>query len=527
LRLAAWLAWIVPFAIYCASLDSAIAYWDTGEAQVVPWIFGIMHATGFPAFTILAGVFAHAFPIGAVAFRIVLFSALAMSGAAWLLSRIVVLLDGDAWIAAATAWLFAFGYVAWTRGTRAEVHALAVFFAVATLYAAIRWYRTGEARSLIFGALAWGLGIAVHPIDALLLPALLILFVVRLRSVPLRAFCFALAALLFGVAWYAYLPARSAVVTAARLDPTRTLGLPPGRAFWDNNHPSSWNGFVREVSGTEFAAGGTIAAMIAPQTYVKRGPEYVLTLLGEITPVGVLLALVGLYALWRGDRAVAAALVAAYAVPTAFALAYTIEADTRRYEIIGFAVAAVLAGYGASSLIEALASMRRGVPIAFALLALALVAINRQTFDQRNDKGAQGVISTVVKNTPRNAVLISPWLFATPLAYGAYVEHRLDDRIVESAWLAEDAAYVPVWTRTRPVYVVGILFGDVPGYRTVKIPGSPDLFRVVPSQGSQRSSSRSSYRTFVPRRTTTTSCSPTRSCTGTLGSTGRARTSMR
>lgn len=492
---------------------------------MVPWIFGIMHATGFPAFTIIAGIFAHAAPIGSVAWRMTIFSALAMSGTAWLVSRIIALLDGDPWIGVGSSWLFAFGSIAWTRGTRAEVHALAAFLAAATLYCAIRWYRTGEPRVLVGGALLWGLGIATHPIVALLLPALVLLFSARVRSVSLRSFCFALAALAMGLACYAYLPARSAAVTAARLDPTRTLGLPPGRAFWDNNHPSSWDGFVKEVSGTQFSAGGTLAAMFTPSTYHTRGPDYVLALLGEMTPFGVLLACAGLYALWKRDRVLALAAFAAFAMPTAFALAYTIEADTRRYDLIGFAVTAVLAGYAGSVLSLVLPLLYRATLAVLMSLVIALLVLNRQTFEQRHDRGAQAVISSVVKNTPDNAVLISPWLFATPLAYGAYVEHRLGHRIVESAWLADDAAYVPAWTRTRPVYVVGILFGEVAGYRTVKIPGTPDLFRVVPAPPLPRSSLRSSRRIFAPRRTTISSCSQTHSLTGIRGSPGPAPTS--
>ena len=511
--------------VFCASLDSAIGYWDTGEAQVVPWIFGIMHATGFPAFTLLAGVFAHVVPFGSVAWRVTVFCAVAMSAAAWLVSRIVVRLEGDPWIAAATSWVFAFGYVVWTRGTRAEVHALAAFFAVASLYAALRWYRTGEVKMLAGGALLWGLGIATHPIDAMLLPAWLVLFAARARRVSLHALCLAIAAVVFGVAWYGYLPARSAAVTAARLDPTRSLGLPSGRAFWDNNHPSTWEGFVKEVGGTEFGAGGTFGAMLSPHTYATRGPEYVGVLLGEVTPLGVLLAAYGAYLLWKRDRWLATALLAAFCVPTAFALAYTIEADPRRYEIAGFAVVLIFAAYGASAVAQAFPVHKRALTAAMAVMAIALLFWNRQTFDQRNDSGAQGVIASVVKNTPRNAVLISPWLFATPLAYGAYVERRLGGRIVESAWLADDAAYVPEWTRERPVYVVGILFGSVPGYVAVKIATSPDLYRVVPAPPSPRSSSRLPSRISVPRRTTTMSCSPARSCTGMRGSRGPAHTS--
>ncbi len=473
--------------IYAASLNGSIGYWDTGEAQVVPWIFGIMHATGFPAFTILAGVFAHAFAVGTPAWRIALFSALAMSAAAWLVCRILMELEVQPWISAASAWLFAFGDVAWTRGTRAEVHALATFFAVATVYAAVRWHRRGDPAMLVAAALAWGLGIATHPIDALLLPALAVLSAARFRSVRRRTLAFAIGALLFGLCWYAYLPARSAAVTAARLDPTRSLGIPPGRSFWDNDHPASLSGFLKEVSGTEFSAGGTLAAMISPRTYATRAGTYAAALIDECTPLGVAIAVVGLCALARRNRGLALALFAAFAAPTAFALAYTIEADSRRYYLIGFAIAAVFFGYGIDAIARTFSSFRTVcVALAIALAAWLLVA-NRQTFQQPHSTGAQAVIDTVVKNTPRNAILISPWLYATPLAYAAYVQHRLGDRIVESSWLADDAPRVPGWMRSRPVYVVGIVFGRVSGYSLVKIPGSPDLYRIVRSRRSPHS----------------------------------------
>lgn len=440
-----------------------------------------MHPTGFPAFTLLAGIFAHVFAIGAVSWRIALFSALAMSGVAWLVSRIVRELGGDPWIAAASALIFAFGDVAWTRGTRAEVHALAALFGVLTVYCALRWYRRGEPRALIGGALAWGLGIATHPIVALLLPAVLVLFVVRLRRVTLRAFALALVALLFGVAWYAYLPVRSAVVTAAKLDPTRQLGLPPGESFWDNDHPASPGGFRKEVSGQEFKAGGTFADMLDPQTYLSGGDAWGELMVQELTPLGLLLALGGLFALARrGDGWLSAALFLAFAVPSAFAIAYSIETDPQRYNLIPFAVFAALGGYGASEIVRALPPLRLATTAVVFGLAGALFGINASTFGQRADSGAQAVIDAAAEKTPRDAVLIAPWLYATPLAYGAYVEHRLGDRIVVSSWLSENAERVPAWLKHRPVYVIGKLFGSVPGYRIEKISSTGvDVYRVT------------------------------------------------
>lgn len=468
-----------PLAIYLASLSGAVAYWDTGEAQTVPWMFGIMHPTGFPAFTIFGGIFAHAFAIGAVSWRMALFSALATSASAWLVARIGIDLGGRPAIAAACALVFAFGEVAWTRGTRAEVHTLALFFAMLAMRCAVRWYRDGLPRYLTAGALAWGLAIATHPITAMLLPAFLLLFLTRVRQTRVQTIALAFLALVGGLALYAYLPTRSAVVTAQRLDPTRSLGLAPGKAFWDENHPASWRGFVREVTGEEFPTRSAFAAMADLQTYRLQAPDFFLLLLHEITPLCALAALGGLYALARRDRWLALVLFFAFAFPAAFAFAFSIEADRQRYYLISFAVALVLTSAGASAVAQALPLLRRTTAAIIAAMAIVLLVLNRGAFAQPYSSGAQATINTAVEKTPHNAVLIAPWLFATPLAYEAYVNHGLGDRIVDAAWLADEAGNVPRWTKIRPVFVVGKLFGSVPGYRTVRIPGSPDLWKVV------------------------------------------------
>jgi len=113
------------------------------------------------------------------------------------------------------------------------------------------------------------------------------------------------------------------------------------------------------------------------------------------------------------------------------------------------------------------------------VLAASLLYSQRGTFEQRHSQGARSVIVAAQQSTPGNAILISPWLYATPLAYAAYVERDLGSRIVETGWLSDDAALVPRWMRTRPVYVVGIVFGSVPGYHLVALPTNPVIYRVV------------------------------------------------
>src|SRR5207237_4702016 len=127
------------------------------------------------------------------------------------------------------------------------------------------------------------LGIATHPVVALLGPALLLVLCARSRQVTLGIFAAGLVALTCGLAFYAYLPVRSAIVTQARLDPTLQLGDAPGKAFWDMNHPATGDGFKHEISGSDYGAGGFLPAMIKLHTYRVRAPPFLDRMWREIT----------------------------------------------------------------------------------------------------------------------------------------------------------------------------------------------------------------------------------------------------
>ena len=462
------------------SLDGSIGYWDTGESQVVPWIFGIAHPTGFPAFTLAAGAFAHVFAIGSVAWRIALFSAIAMSLVSWAIYRALRELRCDYWIALGSGWTFSFGEIAWTRGTRAEVHALAACFAALTLLFAIKWYLNGDRRAFVLGALFWGLAVATHPIASLLAPALIVLLCAGFRRIHPRGLAAALLVFACGAGLYAYLPLRSAIVTQERLDPTRALGIPPGSAFWDMNHPASRDGFVRFMSGSDYGVGGAFVAAIKPETYRDGVPPFFIELWREFTVVGLVLAAGGFFALVRRDRWLGISLVLAAAAPAIFALSYSTEADTGRYYLLPFIVAAIAAGYGAEAAARSEPTLKGISLVAMPAIALSLLIFNRGTFSQPKSTGAAGLIQTVVARTPDGAVLLAPWIDSTALAYAAYVDRSLGKRIVVSAWLSDEAPRVPGWiARGRKVYVVGEVFGSVPGYKLVRVASSPDVFRIV------------------------------------------------
>lgn len=472
------MAWLVPCAVYFASLNRSISFWDTGEMQVVPWILGIAHPTGFPAFTLFGFAFAHALPFGPVAARMAFMSALCAATTAWLVWRTVVDVGDDPWAGCGAALVFAFGEVVWLRGTRTEVHTFALVLAIGAVYFAQRWYRSAKPADLYAAAATWGVGVATHPIDVLVAPALVVLIGAHVRRATPRSLLVACLIAFAGVALYAYLPLRSAYVTHARIDPTLALGEQPGKPFWDNDHPSSLSGFVQEVSGSDFGAGESVARMLDWKTYAEN-VGYLDTLVREATPAGVAFAFVGAFALLRKERVAGVALILAGIVPTAFGFAYTIEADRLRYDLIGFATVAMFAGFGVAAIGRSFPALRSLVLGVLFVTPAALLVWHASIFEQRNSLGAQPTIDAVRARTPNNAVLVAPWLFATPLAYAAYVDHSLGHRVVETAWLSDDADLVPRWMRTRPVYVVGLLFGSVPGYDTRKVSSSPDIWQVV------------------------------------------------
>jgi hypothetical protein len=64
------------FVLYLITLAPTVLFADGGEFQFVPYILGIAHPTGYPLYLLLGWAWSHVLPIGDVAYRMNLFSAL-------------------------------------------------------------------------------------------------------------------------------------------------------------------------------------------------------------------------------------------------------------------------------------------------------------------------------------------------------------------------------------------------------------------------------------------------------------------
>jgi hypothetical protein len=452
------LAFVIPLAIYSASLRPGVEYWDTGELQTVPYILGIAHPSGFPAYVLIGWMWSHVVPFGDPAYRMNLLSAVAMSAASLALCGSLLELSVEAVFAGGAAIVFALTRVPWDHAIHADVHPLALAAIGAGFWAALRWNRTGSVRALVACAASAGLALAVHSGTILVVPGIALVALARRPSLRQAASCLALGSAIAAGA-YAYLPVRSAIVYAQRRDPTLALGLPPGRPFWDADHPSTWAGFRAEVGGSEFGAGHALERLIDPAVLSRLPARYGRETVGDLAGGVMIVALVGAVVVLRRRPLATVGILSGALLPVLFVLAYPAESDPERYYLpsywaIGLCLGAgadVLARGGLAQAPRALVALVAGL---FVFVAGSNIAGNSDAFERVRGDSAQTFIDRIVRETAPNAILVAPWMYATPLAYGAYVEKRLGKRVVVTGWPSDYIAYYPSWIEDRPIVFV-------------------------------------------------------------------------
>jgi 4-amino-4-deoxy-L-arabinose transferase-like glycosyltransferase len=466
---------LIPLTIYLASAYHSVMYWDVGEMDTVPYILGIAHPPGFPLYTMIGWAFTHVVPFGSIAFRMSALSALAVAATCWFIWRIVVDARGDALAGLCAALLFAFGEDAWAHATRAEAHALVVLACVALLCFLLRWLERGRARDLYVCATVLGLGIAIHPVVALTLPGVIAAIVARAHETDPRVLRTATAIGCASAAvCFLYLPLRSAYVNAEHLDPIANYGI-VGSAFWNYDDPVVADNFVALVTGREIGIDAVRYGYTA-YAYTRGVVRFVTLAVGELTPIGCVLALTGLIAMFR--RSLTRAIVASTTLlaGTVFAFGFGAESDVDRYFLPAFVLLAIAAGEALASLPSA-RMHRAGVGFT-ALAVLYLLLTQPHFFNQPRDDRAARDAAEIVRATPDRAILIATWVIAPPLAYDAYVLRRTGARAIVPSWYGDQIDHIPDWVRVQPVFVAGTPEGSVPGYHLERMPTHAELYRV-------------------------------------------------
>lgn len=217
---------------------------DIGEAQVTLNLWGTLHHSGYPLWTISGNLFVSLLRAVGVspALAPTLHSTFWTFIALGILFALLLHLTENMLIAAVCAFLLGLARTVWFHAVVPEVYSLSLTFQLALIALAL-WRDVPIFRRLMLLALLGGLGVAHHRLIGLLIPALLYAVLPEslqaLRAQPRRTLLTAVAALATGIAGflpYLYLPLRA-----------------QAGAVWVYGDPSTWEGFWHEFSGVEAA----------------------------------------------------------------------------------------------------------------------------------------------------------------------------------------------------------------------------------------------------------------------------------
>jgi hypothetical protein len=160
-RAVSWAVGVVALTVYALTLYRTVPGGDSGELIGAVASGGVIHPPGYPLYALLGSAFIH-FPVGSLAFRLNLLSAVCDALAAALLARAVARSSGSSAGGLVAGTLFAFSPGAWRYAIAAEVFALNNLAIATLLWLAVLYAEAHERRYALAGAFVLGLGLANH-----------------------------------------------------------------------------------------------------------------------------------------------------------------------------------------------------------------------------------------------------------------------------------------------------------------------------------------------------------------------------
>jgi Protein of unknown function (DUF2723) len=448
----------IGFGVYLRTLMPGVAFADWGEMQVVPHVLGVAHPTGYPTYILLAWL-AQLVPIGTVAFRANLLSAILVAATLATVVLISVRLGVRPLIAAAGGLALGAVGTVWAAATVAEVNPLHLLLIALILHRALVWEDRLAVRDLAIGGLLIGLALGNHLLTLFIAPFIVVFVLWAGRRTILDRPWLVLVPVVTGVlglAVYLYIP-----LAAAASPP-----LP-------YNHPLTLEAVLWLVTGAQFRGQFDFLSSKGPGDFVAALPALWALLGDRSTPLLSVLGLLGLPALVRRRPAFGLTCL------TLLVLGGYLWANYLRLEhylLVPWLLIAVSATVGVDTLADLLARRWSGIGRLDAGTAVGAVAIGLVVLlglrdlpaaDRSADVSGPAFVEAVFATLPADAAILTPWDASTPLWYGQHVEGRRPDvlivddtNIVYEGWGTREARIASLVCQ-RPVYVLRLDDADL------------------------------------------------------------------
>ncbi len=258
---------------------------DSGDLVTAAFQKGVPHPPGYPLYTFL-GFLLTKLPVFTVAWRVGLLSSFPHALVVILVYLTVLRLTKQRLVALFSAVFLTGNYLFFLYSVTPEVFALFDFFIVLLTYLLIKWQQTKQFKYLYWISFVFGLSLAHHHIILFFVPAIVYwCWVERSHLRGVRLFT-PLVYFFIGLLPYLYIP------IAAR-----------GNAMVNWDGAVDFAGFIRLVTRADygtFVSGGFYGAHLVER--LLQVQAYGQLLLFDLTWVGIISGLIGLFWLWREQR---------------------------------------------------------------------------------------------------------------------------------------------------------------------------------------------------------------------------------
>lgn len=443
---------MLALVVYALTLAPDLYSLDSPELAAAAHQLGIAHAPGYPLYTLAGWLFSHAFPFGTVALRMNLLSAVFAAGTVAVVYLLCARLVSRPAAAASAALALAFSYYFWAMSLAAEVYTLDAALYAGTLLAAVAWRRDRTLALAAAAGLLLGLGMATRTTTLLAAPALIAFAWMSGERSP-RAYGAAALGVAAGLAFYLYLPLRS----AAGAD------VAPGTYALDGTlRPfdlATWGGFWDHVTAAQFRGD---AFAYGPLGALGETGTFALQLAGAFLLIGLPLGIAGIARLWQRDRGVLL-LIGGTAAPAAVFFINYGTLDKEFMFLPAYVAWAAFIAVGIEWAVDAAVASQpaweHGLGIAVAALALPalLLIVNAPLVSLRGDHSVRNDSEAFLGRVAPGAIVYGSFTDVAPLQYLQSVEGQREDVRLVNSWTVDDAFLVALADAnvgTTPLYVM-------------------------------------------------------------------------
>jgi len=146
---------------------------DVAKFQFVGRVLGTPHISGYPTYLILNHFFTKLFPIGSLAYKANLLSAIFSIASSLFLFRILkVIFNLENGIAFIASLIFGLTPTLWSQSIVAEVYTLHILFVSTVFYFLLKWNKTREDRNFLIACAFYAFSFGNHLTAIVLLPAI-------------------------------------------------------------------------------------------------------------------------------------------------------------------------------------------------------------------------------------------------------------------------------------------------------------------------------------------------------------------